>query len=202
MAGLCRPGRANGQTLGIAAVIPGRHRRRPGRMSGPGKCQPQEITVSRRPSHDGAEPFARGRGRRVGPGLTQRLGRRRTRRLLTGVDGPGPADRPGAREQVTESVTRRGAEQREDHRHTAAGLAPITRPGSVSSGPTPHTSESARPGDQRAAAVIDDRLPGVPRPPAPGGPLTPVPRRNPDTGRAQRQHGRQRLGRGRQRPPS
>ena len=30
------------------------------------------------------------------------------------------------------------------HRHTAAGLAPITRPGSVSSGPTPHTMESAR----------------------------------------------------------
>lgn len=48
------------------------------------------------------------------------------------------------------------------HRHTAAGSAPITRPGRVSSGPTPHTIESIRPGasGELAAAAIDDRLPG------------------------------------------
>lgn len=55
----------------------------------------------------------------------------------------------------------------------------------------PHTSESTRRGPPTSwrPAVIDDRLPGVQRPPAAGRPLPPVPGNDPDTGRAQRQHG-------------
>ena len=54
------------------------------------------------------------------------------------------------------------------HRHTAAGLAPITRPGSVSSGSDAahHRIGPALPGDQLAATVIDHRLPRVQRVPA------------------------------------
>ena len=57
---------------------------------------------------------ARGRGRRVGPGLARRADRRGGRRLLAGAGGPGPADRPGAGDQVVRDVAGRCAGQGED----------------------------------------------------------------------------------------
>ena len=57
---------------------------------------------------------ARGRGPRVGPGLARRVARRHRRRLLAGVGGPCPADRPGAGKQVIQGAAGRGAEQDED----------------------------------------------------------------------------------------
>jgi hypothetical protein len=86
------------------------------------------------------------------------------------VGGPGPADGCRAGEQVIQTVTRPGAEQGEDppaHRRRAWPRSP--RLGSVSSGPSPHTSESAAlPGKELAARRYRGRLPRVQRPPASG----------------------------------
>ena len=79
----------------------------------------------------------------------------------------------------------------------------MTRPGRVVRAEPPHTIESVRRVHRRRRAGgrrVDDRFPGVQRPGAAGRPLAAVPRRDADTGRAQRQHGGQRAGRRRQRP--
>ena len=138
---------------------------------------------------------------------SRRVCRRRTRRLVAGVGGPGrvTAPEPGNR---SSRVSPGAAPSRSKiHRHTAAGLAPITRPGRVVGGATPHTIESAAPWlqpvtDDLPAAAVDDRFPGVQRPPAGGGAVRrgarppPVPR----AGTAASTHG-QRFGGGGQRPP-
>ena len=101
-------------------------------------------TDSRRP-----RPHTTGQNRHSRPGTTRRprastrINHRRRRRMRAGVGGPGPADRPEPGTVIRLSPGPAPSRVK-IHRHTAAGLAPITWPGSVSSGATPHTIESTR----------------------------------------------------------
>jgi hypothetical protein len=80
-------------------------------------------------------------------------------------------------------------------RQNAAGLAPITRPGRVVSGDTPHTRESTRRvasvADRtrridKPATVVDDRFPRGQRTPTAGWSFAAMPRRDPHSRRARR----------------
>jgi hypothetical protein len=66
------------------------------------------------------------------------------RLALADERGESPAHGTGTGEQVIERVAGVAPGRVKIHRHTAAGLASITWPSSVSSDPTPHTIESAR----------------------------------------------------------
>lgn len=129
-----------------------------------------------------------------------RIGERRIG--LAGVGGPCPGDRSGSGKQVIERVARPGAQELEDPPAYRRGLGPDhPAPQRIQRfGPAHQRIDPARPGGQLAAVVIDDWFPGVQRPPTAGRPFAPVPGGHPDTSRAQRENGRQRLRRAAQGP--
>ena len=112
---------------------------------------------------------------RPGPGPaagSRRVCRRRTRRIAAGAGGPGPGDRAGAGEQVIEAVA--GLRRRADRRSTGRPRRVWRRspgPGRVvTGGDAAHDRIGAsclQPvTDDLPAAGVDDRFPGVQRPPA------------------------------------